>query len=58
MKLKDVETLKVQAEALDVNIKIINYDVNRFSIVVNKHSYSNFNSALNAITTVWLKNRG
>ena len=59
MNLKKLETLKLQAISLDVNIIIVNYDVNRYSVSVGNHSFTDFNRALSAVTTVFLKsNKG
>ena len=54
---KKLETLKTQAEALSVTITINHYDVNRYSVTVGNHVYTNFNQALAAITTKWLKHQ-
>ena len=55
MKIEELEIIKTQAEALNVEISIINYDVNRFSVQVGKHSYSILQSALSAVTTIYLR---
>ena len=57
MTLKKLETLKTQAAALSVIITVNHYDVNRYSVTVSKHVYTNFNQALSAITTKWLKHQ-
>jgi hypothetical protein len=57
MKLKEVETIKNQSEALGVSITVVPYDVQRYSITIGKHVYTNFNKALSALTTVYLKGK-
>ena len=56
MKLKELETIKNQSTALDVEITIVNYDVNRYSVTVGGHVYTDMHRALSALTTVFLKN--
>jgi len=55
MDIQNLELIKQQAEALDVPIIIVNYDVNRYSITIGAHSYTDLHKALSALTTVFLK---
>ena len=56
MKIEDLELIKQQAEALNIVLAgIINYDVNRFSVTIGSHVYTDLHKALSALTTVYLK---
>jgi len=55
MKLKEVETIKNQSEALKIDIVVTHYDYNRFSVTIGKHVYTDLHRALSALSTVFLK---
>ena len=55
MRIQDIEVVKTQATLLNVDVEIINYDVNRFSVVVGGHSYTSLNGTLTAMTTTYLR---
>lgn len=58
MNIQELELIKQQAEALSVTLtNITNYDVNRFSITIASHVYTDLHKALSALTTVYLKNK-
>ena len=57
MNIKKLETIKIQANAFNIDIVVINYDVNRYSVTIGKHLYTDFNRALSAITTQYLKSK-
>ena len=59
MKLKQVEIIKTQAESLGVEIETILVEKNSYVVHIGKHSYYKMNSALNALTTMFLRqNKG
>ena len=57
MTKNNIEQLQILATQLDAQIKITNYDVNRFSVAIGTYSYTNFNKALSAIGTVYMKGK-
>lgn len=57
MNIQELETIKQQAEALSITISISNYDVNRYSVTIGTHVYTDLHKALSALTTVFLKQK-
>jgi len=51
----ELETIKVQAEALEIDIVVTHYDVNRFSVTICSHVYTDLHRALSALSTIFLK---
>jgi len=51
----ELETVKNQAEALEIDIVVTHYDHNRFSVGIGSHVYTDLHRALSALTTIFLK---
>jgi hypothetical protein len=55
MKLNELEIVKNQAQTMDINIVVINYDINRYSVAIGNQSYTKFQQALSALSIAFLK---
>jgi len=55
MTIKELETVKTQSVAMDIDIIVVNYDMNRYSVAIGRHTYTSIHSALSALSIAFLK---